>query len=320
MTMLQIECFLEAAKCSSFSTAAANLFLSQPTLSRHIISLEQELKTTLFTRANNTVRLTGIGRELYPKMLAMQNAFHADCQQLYETIRSFSGRLRLGIQNPQSVDPFLAEALSALKEKYPQANVALKSVELKPSYAQLVSGEIDLLVAVGDTIPPSDQLDFITLYRDQMCLAVPADHPNALLERVASSDIEKLFSGLSLKLIDIEEFESPLRSGLYELVDDRAIRANEMVRGEDAAISSFRLMSEVGLGMSFFNKTTTISGSDRVRLIPLWTCDENGQRPQMVDKNLFWCKGNKNPMIPRFLELLHEKLCATSPEVKALSL
>ena len=43
MNTLQIDCFLEAAKCSSFPLAASRLFVSQPTLSRNIVMLEKEL-------------------------------------------------------------------------------------------------------------------------------------------------------------------------------------------------------------------------------------------------------------------------------------
>ena len=50
MTTLQMECFLEAAKFSSFSLAAVNLYLSQPTLSRQIQAMEEELHTALFLR------------------------------------------------------------------------------------------------------------------------------------------------------------------------------------------------------------------------------------------------------------------------------
>lgn len=310
MTMQQIECFLEAVKCSSFSAAAANLFMSQPTLSRHIIALEQELKVSLFARANNTIRLTGVGQTLYPKLKEMYASFLADSQELHELIRNFSGRLCLGIQEPQIVDDFLQDALNQIKKDRPELNVILKSVELKQSYAQLLSGEIDLLVAIGDTVPGSEQLDFITLYQDQMCVGVPAEHPNAKRERVAVNEIKDLFPELPLKLIDVEEFAAPLRTGLYELMDDRNIRVTELVRGEEATISSFRLMSEAGLSATFFNRTSAMGKNDRIRLIPLWTCDEQGERPHVVSKKLFWLRDSENPLLPRFLELVRGRLPA----------
>lgn len=314
MTMQQIECFLEAVKCSSFSAAAANLFMSQPTLSRHIIALEQELKVSLFVRANNTIRLTGVGRTLYPKLKEMYAAFLSDSQELHALIRNFSGRLCLGIQEPQSVDDFLKNALNQIKKDRPELNVILKSVELKQSYAQLLSGEIDLLVAIDDTIPLSEQLDSITLYQDQMCICVPVEHPNASLERIYSDEIASLFQELPLKLVDVEEFVAPLRTGLYKLMDDRNIWAAELVRGEEATISSFRLMSETGLSMTFFNQTSTMGKNDRIRLIPMWTRDEQGERPHTVNKQILWLRDSENPLLPRFLELVRDCLPVPPPE------
>ena len=50
MTMTQIRCFLEVAECLSFSAAAEKLYVSQPSVSRHILHLEQELGFALFRR------------------------------------------------------------------------------------------------------------------------------------------------------------------------------------------------------------------------------------------------------------------------------
>ena len=58
MTSVQINCFITAAKYKSFSKAAAALYLSQPTLSRSISSMEEELGIRLFSR--NTFHGIGV--------------------------------------------------------------------------------------------------------------------------------------------------------------------------------------------------------------------------------------------------------------------
>ncbi len=50
MTDLQIRCFLEVAKCLSFTKAAKHLFISQSNISRQIASLEEEWELPLFDR------------------------------------------------------------------------------------------------------------------------------------------------------------------------------------------------------------------------------------------------------------------------------
>ena len=62
----KIDTFLHAAESSSLSEAAKQLHLSQPTVSHHIKTLEQELDVTLFHRSNNGMQLTDAGRLLLP--------------------------------------------------------------------------------------------------------------------------------------------------------------------------------------------------------------------------------------------------------------
>ena len=63
MELKQIQCFLMVAKYLSFSAAAEKMFLSQPSLSRHIANLEQELGIQLFERDKQSVTLTAAGNQ-----------------------------------------------------------------------------------------------------------------------------------------------------------------------------------------------------------------------------------------------------------------
>ena len=66
MTLQQILYVLTIADYGSMNQAAAALYISQPTMSRQIRTLEEELQTALFVRDHNAVKLTDIGRELLP--------------------------------------------------------------------------------------------------------------------------------------------------------------------------------------------------------------------------------------------------------------
>ena len=55
MNLKQLEAFVEVAQSGSFSKAAKKLFLTQPTISAHIASLEKELDTRVFVRNTKEV-------------------------------------------------------------------------------------------------------------------------------------------------------------------------------------------------------------------------------------------------------------------------
>ena len=65
MNLKQLEAFVEVAQSGSFSKAAKKLFLTQPTISAHIASLEKELDTRVFVRNTKEVSLSPEGQKLY---------------------------------------------------------------------------------------------------------------------------------------------------------------------------------------------------------------------------------------------------------------
>ena len=65
MNLKQLEAFVQVAEGGSFSKAAKELFLTQPTISAHIAALEKELNVRLFVRNTKEVSMSDDGRELY---------------------------------------------------------------------------------------------------------------------------------------------------------------------------------------------------------------------------------------------------------------
>ena len=61
MDFHQLEAFIKVAEYNSFSRAAEALFLTQPTISSHVISLEKELNIKLFDRRGKDIELTPAG-------------------------------------------------------------------------------------------------------------------------------------------------------------------------------------------------------------------------------------------------------------------
>jgi len=65
MELRQLEAFVKVVELQSFSKAAKNLFLTQPTVSAHIVSLEKELNVKLVDRTTKNVETTSEGERLY---------------------------------------------------------------------------------------------------------------------------------------------------------------------------------------------------------------------------------------------------------------
>ena len=89
MNLKQLEAFVRVAETKNFSTAAKQLYLTQPTVSAHIASLERELGTCLLVRSTTGVALSESGKEL-----------DADAEQMLEIEQKI--RERFGLTGKQS--------------------------------------------------------------------------------------------------------------------------------------------------------------------------------------------------------------------------
>ena len=82
MELKQLECFAAVVKYGSFTVAAQHLYLSQPTVSAHVRTLEEELGRRLLIRTTKSLEVTPKGREVYDcavKMLSLQTRIRRAC-------------------------------------------------------------------------------------------------------------------------------------------------------------------------------------------------------------------------------------------------
>jgi DNA-binding transcriptional LysR family regulator len=107
----QIEAFLEVARRQNLSRAAEALFVSQPTLTARLQSLEASLGEQLFVRTRRGMRLTEAGDAFLPYAEHALRALADGRERLEELRRGVAGRLVLGA--PPTVSTYTLPALLA---------------------------------------------------------------------------------------------------------------------------------------------------------------------------------------------------------------
>ena len=158
MTVLQMQCFLEAAELGSFAVASEKLYISQPTMSRQIRTLEEELQVALFVRDHNAVKLTDIGRELLPMIQSLYAGYMGASKEIQETVNRRLDRLRIGILDSLSfVDP-MREAVLMVKHAYPNANIQICHLPLRQSCGALRDGSLDVLFMLNTSMASWDRV------------------------------------------------------------------------------------------------------------------------------------------------------------------
>lgn len=186
MNLKQLEAFVHVAEGGSFSKAAKELFLTQPTVSAHISSLEKELNVRLFIRNTKEVNLSDDGRELYKYAKQM-----IDLQKKIE--ERFSAKKEAGkhcISIAASSIPaqyLLPKVLLRFNEKFPDEQ--LKIIESDSS--EVVTKVIDHMVDVGftGTVLEKKHCKYLPFYKDELVIVTPATEKYAALKDRMSEDI-----------------------------------------------------------------------------------------------------------------------------------
>ena len=170
MNLKQLEAFVQVAEGGSFSKAAKQLFLTQPTISAHISSLEKELNARLFVRNTKEVKLSDDGKELYRyarQMIDLQNKI----EERFETGKSESKHLITIAASTIPAQYLLPEILMKFNERYPKEQVKL----LETDSSQVVTKIIDHMVDVGftGTVLEKKHCKYIPFYKDELVVITP---------------------------------------------------------------------------------------------------------------------------------------------------
>lgn len=167
MDFKQIEAFVNVAKYKSFSKAADAIFLSQPTISAHISSLEQELNMPLFDRNGKETRLTHAGSVFLEYAINMINIRNSAVLSLADFDSKVSGTLVIA----SSTTPcrfMLPSMIKDFYDEYPNVSFDIKEESTKHVVDMVLCGDADIGI-VGDIIP-DNKLSYKKIAEDNLIL------------------------------------------------------------------------------------------------------------------------------------------------------
>jgi DNA-binding transcriptional LysR family regulator len=173
MDFKQIEAFVYVAKYKSFSRAAEKLLLSQPTISTHISTLEEQLGVKLFDRLSKEVILTEAGQVFYPYAVDILDLRERSQEAIKEFLNEISGHLHIGYSTVPA-EFILPEVIRKFKEEYPKTFFTLDINGTQNVVQRLSDGILDLAI-VARKIPKKD-LEYKVLLKDKIVLIVHKSH------------------------------------------------------------------------------------------------------------------------------------------------
>lgn len=179
MTTQQFTYVLAVADCQSFSRAAEKLYVTQPSLSQYIHSIEKQLGVQLFDRSLSPIRLTDAG-ELYVtwarKLLAMEESMN---NAISDLMGMQTGSVRIGASSFR-VRCLLARSIAGFHAQYPNIKLTMREADMRQLRDMLSAGEIDFAIGTGSFEEKNFHVE--ALATERLYLAVSRSNP--LTERL----------------------------------------------------------------------------------------------------------------------------------------
>jgi DNA-binding transcriptional LysR family regulator len=187
MDLFQLETFMTVAREGSFSRAAKKLFRTQPAVSQTIRKLELELGEPLFDRSSRDGVLTDAGRVLQDYALRLLNTRNEALVALDELRQLLKGKLAISANEFTCL--YLLPVLEEFRRLHPQIKVAVQRSLASHISDELLNHSTELGVL---TFHPEDSLlRSIVVYRDQLTLVAPLQHPLAKSKEVTVRQLGK---------------------------------------------------------------------------------------------------------------------------------
>jgi LysR family hydrogen peroxide-inducible transcriptional activator len=263
MELHQLRYFCAVAEAGSFSRAAEQSHVSQPSLSQQIMKLEGELGARLFDRLGRSVRLTDVGKTFLPRARSVLRELEAARGDVVERKDSIGGPVTVGVI-PTVAPYFLPPLLTSFSRKFPQAELTIVEEITPVLLERLRASAID--VAILALPIRGHEFEAAPLLTERLFAALPKSHK---LARHRSLSLKDLRSEPFLLLRDGHCFRDTAVAAC-----DRA-RLHPQVVFESGQFSSLLSMVGAGMGVSIVPEMA-IEKNSPCRYVPI--ADEQASR------------------------------------------
>lgn len=201
LSIRQLRYFEALARHRHFGRAAEDCAVTQPALSMQIREMEEMLGVRLLERGRGGVRLTPVGEEAAGRARGVLAALADMERTIRDSGRLLEGRLRLGVI--ASIAPYLLpRLLPEMARSHPGLEIALRESQTEHLVADLVQGDLDLVILSLPVEHPA--LEAMALFEDRFVLAVPEAStdfpgPQASPDSILAADLLLLEDGHCLR-------------------------------------------------------------------------------------------------------------------------
>lgn len=295
MNLKQLEAFVRVAETKSFSTAAKMLFLTQPTVSAHIASLERELNTCLLIRNTKGVALSEAGKELYAYAEQMLELEQKIRERFGLTGRQSGSVLRIAASTIPS-QYLLPDIMARFRKEYPEEQLKLFETDSSGVVEMILSHKAD--VGFTGTVLERGSCTYIPFYQDELVILTPA------AERYRARKDADIASWIPEEPVILREEGSGTRKEALRLLAQTGIditRLNVAAMMENQETIKRSVSS--GMGISILSKLAAREEIDSGKLLAFPLGETGGKR----DINVIYDAGYPSlPAADKFIKTVKQ--------------
>ncbi|MGD1912232.1 MAG: LysR substrate-binding domain-containing protein [Rivularia sp. (in: cyanobacteria)] len=253
-TLHQLRVFEAAARHGSFTRAAEELFLTQPTISMQIKQLTKSVGIPLFEQVGKRLYLTEAGRELF-----------ATCQEVFDTLAKFEmkvadlkglkqGQLRLAVITTAKY--FIPRLLGSFCQLYPGIEISLQVTNHEGILERMTSNQDDLYIM--SQIPEHLDINHEAFLENPLIVLAPVNHPLAGEKNIP-------ISRLANEAFIMREPGSGTRRAVQQLFDENNVEVK--VKLELGSNEAIKQAIAGGLGISVLSRHTLMPYAEDLTIL-----------------------------------------------------
>lgn len=293
MTTRQIEIFIRLAGNLSFAKTAEDLFTTQPTITREVRNLENEIGVTLFKRDRHNVELTSAGAAF----LVEAKRIHVSMQRAVAIARedqaAFEESLQIGFCHEASVTE-LWRALREFHIQYPRVRIRLVSDSLSKLQRLFEEGNLDVVFGMKAHLTPGKKDGFRLLYRGFWVAVLANDHPLADKKELCFEDL----NGHTILAWNPMEYPQP-KDESFEML---RITCPDCKYNYFNNLTEMEVMAKAGFGISILPQYSILPSRD-YRIIPL-AFPMGSVDSEKMDYYAMWHRNRPQSHAGEFVEIM----------------
>lgn len=268
----------------NFTRAADILCTTQPTVSKRIADLEEDLQVKLFYRSKNFVMLTPVGELLVHEFQKILKKIEEIRALINETNRGNTGKINIGLHGMMDINRILPNFFEDFIAKYPHIRFNIESYSFKDMYLSLVNRDLDIIFTYSYE-QQNDALNRLVIYRHNC--------------RVYFSSSLKKHCGSELKIEDLknknliilaeETSSDSAHDHTMEICKKLDYKPPDIIIAK--TMESMRFYIESGAGICFIGASYRLVEDDKIDYIEL-----KGKDFQ-VGTDALWRKDNHNILL-----------------------